>query len=262
MKRLIVLFFIALLSITGYTDEYTSSPPDLKISNISYIIRNQNIERNNQQKESPEKYGFYTGISGGKVFFDNSEIFIDGIKTIGEKIKNLVEEDSYFSAFVKKFIVEQIDDINQFKGKVNFKWLGSTHLGYHVRENGRFDCEIMYSQINIENNGTPVFDKSASILGFLLNLYYNPRIKDTKFAPYVGLGIGPTVFRLKRVSKPPLGPMPLNVPWFAYQAKLGVDYSIIPGTDIFFGYRYFSMPIPIVDDIAAHNLEVGLRFNF
>ncbi|NSM56622.1 P44/Msp2 family outer membrane protein, partial [Wolbachia endosymbiont of Atemnus politus] len=28
------------------------------------------------------------------------------------------------------------------------------------------------------------------------------------------------------------------------------------------GYRYFSIPVPIADDISTHNIEIGLIFNF
>jgi len=56
--------------------------------------------------------------------------------------------------------------------------------------------------------------------------------------------------------------MPLNVPWFAYQVKLGVSYSIIPEVKAFLGYRYFSIPIPVADDISTHNIEIGFMFSF
>ncbi|WP_353275007.1 P44/Msp2 family outer membrane protein [Wolbachia endosymbiont (group A) of Ennomos erosarius] len=212
-------------------------------------------------KEKSKKLDFYVSANGGKVYHDNSETFVKGIKAIGERVLTLVE--SHYGFIIKNIVANEIKSIQQFDGKIDFQWLNSISLGYYAGENGRVDFETMYSRANIENsNSPPVFDKSASIFAFLLNFYYNPSVQDTQFAPYIGLGIGPTVFRLKRINGSPQNSMPLNVPWFAYQIKLGVDYSIIPEVKTFLGYRYFSVPIPVADDISTHNIEVGLIFNF
>lgn len=212
-------------------------------------------------KEKSKKLDFYVSANGGKVYHDNSETFVKGIQEIGKRVLTLVE--SHYGFIIKNIVANEIKSIQQFDGKIDFQWLNSISLGYYAGENGRVDFETMYSKVNIENsNSPPVFDKSASVFAFLLNFYYNPSIQGTQFAPYVGLGIGPTVFRLKRISGSPQNSMPLNVPWFAYQIKLGVDYSIIPEVKTFLGYRYFSVPIPVADDISTHNIEIGLIFNF
>ncbi len=212
-------------------------------------------------KEKSKKLDFYVSANGGKVYHDNSETFVKGIQEIGKRVLTLVE--SHYGFIIKNIVANEIESIQKFDGKIDFQWLSSISLGYYDGENGRVDFETMYSKVNIENsNSPPVFDKSASVFAFLLNLYYNPGIQGTQFAPYIGLGIGPTVFRLKRISGSPQNSMPLNVPWFAYQIKLGVDYSIIPEVKTFLGYRYFSVPIPVADDISTHNIEIGLIFNF
>ncbi|MBD0391228.1 P44/Msp2 family outer membrane protein [Wolbachia endosymbiont of Pentalonia nigronervosa] len=274
IRRSISLFF-TIISFTCFFLIYSADAHtpfeqpiyDERSSTNQHLWREPELQKKstdvNLQLQDNKVYGFYTSIGGGRVLYDNSKVFVEGIKAIGERVKDLVKEDGYLSAFIKRIIAKEVDDINQFKGTIDFQWLGSSSLGYYVKENGRVDFEIMYSQINIKNSSdTPVFDKSASILALLLNLHYNPTIKNTKFAPYVGLGIGPTIFRLKKFSNSSQNPIPLNVPWFAYQAKLGVDYSIIPEMDLFLGYRYFSIPIPVADDITTHSIEVGLRFNF
>ncbi len=212
-------------------------------------------------KEKSKKLDFYVSANGGKVYHDNSETFVKGIKAIGERVLTLVE--SHYGFMIKNIVANEIKSIQQFDGKIDFQWVNSISLGYYAGENGRVDFEAMYSRANIENSNSPlVFDKSASIFAFLLNLYYNPSFQDTQFAPYIGLGIGPTVFRLKRINGSPQSSMPLNVPWFAYQIKLGINYSIIPEVKTFLGYRYFSVPIPVAGDISTHNIEVGLIFNF
>ncbi|KLT22869.1 surface antigen-related protein [Wolbachia endosymbiont of Armadillidium vulgare str. wVulC] len=214
-------------------------------------------------KKKSKKLDFYVSANGGKVYHDNSETFVKGIQAIGKRILNLIEEDHYINIIVKNIATREIEKILDFNGTVDFQWLNSISLGYYAGENGRVDFETIYSKVNIENsNSPPVFDKSASVSAFLLNFYYNPNIQNTQFAPYIGLGIGPTVFRLKKINGLPQNSMPLDIPWFAYQIKLGVDYSIIPEVKTFLGYRYFNIPTPVADDISTHNIEAGLILNF
>lgn len=222
-------------------------------------------------KEKSKRLDFYVSANVGKIYHDNSETFVKGIKEIGKRFINLINtanpdlslQEKVVSLFIKAGLVDEIQSIEKFKGEINFQWLRSVSLGYYAGENGRVDFEAIYSTANIEDsNSPPLFDKSASVFAFLLNFYYNSNIRDTQFAQYIGLGIGPTVFRLKKINGSPENSIPLNVPWFAYQIKLGVDYSIIPEVKTFLGYRYFSIPIPIADEISTHNIEVGLIFNF
>lgn len=244
--------------------ELESSP--IKQPSILQVANQKNMwsriaDQAEPTKEKSKKLDFYVSANGGKVYHDNSETFVKGIQEIGKRVLTLVE--SHYGFIIKNIVANEIESIQQFDGKIDFQWLNSISLGYYAGENGRVDFETMYSKVNIENsNSPPVFDKSASVFAFLLNFYYNPSIQGTQFAPYIGLGIGPTVFRLKRISGSPQNSMPLNVPWFAYQIKLGVDYSIIPEVKTFLGYRYFSVPIPVADDISTHNIEIGLIFNF
>ncbi|OAM02046.1 outer membrane protein [Wolbachia endosymbiont of Dactylopius coccus] len=241
--------------------ELESSPPSVFQADDQKNMWSRIADQAEPTKEKSKKLDFYVSANGGKVYHDNSETFVKGIQEIGKRVLTLVE--SHYGFIIKNIVANEIKSIQQFDGKIDFQWLSSISLGYYAGENGRVDFETMYSVANIENsNSPPVFDKSASIFAFLLNFYYNPSVQDTQFAPYIGLGIGPTVFRLKRINGSPQNSMPLNVPWFAYQIKLGVDYSIIPEIKTFLGYRYFSVPIPVADDISTHNIEVGLIFNF
>lgn len=213
-------------------------------------------------KEKSKKLDFYVSANGGKIYSDSSEVFVEGIRAIGKRILALAE-GRYGGFLLDLFLGDEIKNIKKFNGKIDFQWLSSISVGYYAGENGRVDFETMYSKVNIEDsNSPPVFDKSASVSAFLLNFYYNPNVQNTQFAPYIGLGIGSTVFRLRRIDKSSKNLMPLNVPWLVYQIKLGVDYSVIPEVKTFLGYRYFNIPTPIADDISTHNIEVGLMFNF
>lgn len=241
--------------------ELESSPPSVFQVADQKNMWSRIADQAEPTKEKSKKLDFYVSANGGKVYHDNSEIFVKGIQEIGKRVLTLVE--SHYGFIIKNIVADEIKSIQQFDGKFDFQWFSSMSLGYYAGENGKIDFEAAYSIANIEDsNSPPVFDKSASIFAFLLNFYYNPSVQDTQFAPYIGLGIGPTVFRLKRINGSPQNSMPLNVPWFAYQIKLGVDYSIIPEIKTFLGYRYFSVPIPVADDISTHNIEVGLIFNF
>ncbi|CAN2104579.1 Surface antigen-related protein [Wolbachia pipientis] len=241
--------------------ELESSPPSVFQVADQKNMWSRIADQAEPTKEKSKKLDFYVSANGGKVYHDNSEIFVKGIQEIGKRVLTLVE--SHYGFIIKNIVADEIKSIQQFDGKIDFQWFSSMSLGYYAGENGKIDFEAAYSIANIEDsNSPPVFDKSASIFAFLLNFYYNPSVQDTQFAPYIGLGIGPTVFRLKRINGSPQNSMPLNVPWFAYQIKLGVDYSIIPEIKTFLGYRYFSVPIPVADDISTHNIEVGLIFNF
>lgn len=241
--------------------ELESSPPSVFQVADQKNMWSRIADQAEPTKEKSKKLDFYVSANGGKVYHDNSEIFVKGIQEIGKRVLTLVE--SHYGFIIKNIVADEMKSIQQFDGKIDFQWFSSMSLGYYAGENGKIDFEAAYSIANIEDsNSPPVFDKSASIFAFLLNFYYNPSVQDTQFAPYIGLGIGPTVFRLKRINGSPQNSMPLNVPWFAYQIKLGVDYSIIPEIKTFLGYRYFSVPIPVADDISTHNIEVGLIFNF
>lgn len=241
--------------------ELESSPPSVFQVADQKNMWSRIADQAEPTKEKSKKLDFYVSANGGKVYHDNSEIFVKGIQEIGKRVLTLVE--SHYGFIIKNIVADEIKSIQQFDGKIDFQWFSSMSLGYYAGENGKIDFEAAYSIANIEDsNSPPVFDKSASIFAFLLNFYYNPSVQDTQFAPYIGLGIGPTVFRLKRINGSPQNSMPLNVPWFAYQIKLGVDYSIIPEIKTFLGYRYFGVPIPVADEISTHNIEVGLIFNF
>ncbi len=240
----------------------TEQPSILQVADQKNMWSRIADQADNEQptKEKSKKLDFYVSANGGKTYYDNSETFVKGIQEIGRRILTLAKSRY---GFLVDIVGDEIKSIKEFNGKIDFQWVNSISLGYYAGENGRVDFEAMYSRANIENSNSPlVFDKSASIFAFLLNLYYNPSFQDTQFAPYISLGIGPTVFRLKRINGSPQSSMPLNVPWFAYQIKLGINYSIILEVKTFLGYRYFSVPIPVADDISTHNIEVGLIFNF
>ncbi|MGL9733003.1 MAG: P44/Msp2 family outer membrane protein [Wolbachia sp.] len=239
----------------------TGNIEDLMFTNKLVCHKSRKYDEKEVISIKDKRLNFYISANVGKIYHDNSEIFINGIKAIRERVLSLVE--SRCGSIIKNIIEGEFESIQKFDGKIDFQWLSSISLGYNARENGRIDFEIMYSLANIKgDNSLSVFDKSVSIFAFLLNFYYNPNINDTQFSPYIGFGIGPTVFKLKKINDSPKNSMPLNIPWFAYQVKLGVNYSIIPEIKAFLGYHYSSIPIPVADEISTHNIEIGFMLNF
>ncbi|WCR57790.1 P44/Msp2 family outer membrane protein [Wolbachia endosymbiont of Ctenocephalides felis wCfeJ] len=234
---------------------------DLIFADESMCHKSRKYDEKEVTSVKSKRLDFYVSANSGKIYHDNSGAFVSGITAIGERCLTLV--GTRYGVIVKNIVADEIESVKKFDGKVDFQWLNSISLGYYAGENGRIDFEVIYSKIDIKSGDTfLIFDRSASVFAFLFNAYYNPSIQYTKITPYISLGIGPTVFRLRKINGSPQNLMPLNVPWFAYQLKLGVDYPIIPEIKSSLGYRYLSIPIPIADDISTHSIEVGLTFNF
>ncbi len=202
-----------------------------------------------------KKRDFYFSVSGGKTHSSNPNAVVSSMNVITKEIANTVKviyenrADGEINAMHTK--------INPFKDStIDFQWLGSAALGYHVGGNGKIEFEAINSNMKIINTSDT---KEASLWAIMSNLYYNPTIKNIPFTPYVSIGAGPVNFKFASELKDNVN---INLPWFAYQAKLGIAYSFIPELKISLGYRCFNIPIPIADSVATHNVEVGLIFNF
>ncbi|MGL9717991.1 MAG: P44/Msp2 family outer membrane protein [Wolbachia sp.] len=262
IKKSIVFDILLILCIGFFSAQANAGDVEnLMFADESACHRSRKYNEKEVISVKDKRLNFYISANGGKIYHDNSETFVNGIKAIGERCLTLVE--TRCGSIIRNIMAGEIESIQKFDGKIDFQWLSGISLGYHAGENGRIDFEAIYSNASVENgDSSPVFDKSASIFAFLLNFYYNPSIQDTQFAPYIGLGIGPTILRLRKIIGSSQNTMPLNVPWFAYQVKLGVNYPITPEVKALLGYRYFSIPVPIADNISTHNIEIGLIFNF
>lgn len=202
-----------------------------------------------------KKRDFYFSVSGGKTHSSNPNAVVSDMNVITEEIVTIAKivyenrADNEINAIHIK--------INPFKNStIDFQRFGSAALGYHVGGNGKIEFEAINSNMEIAKTSDT---KEASLWAIMFNLYYNPTIKNIPFAPYVGIGVGPVNFKFASELK---GNVNINLPWFAYQAKLGIAYSFIPELKISIGYRCFNIPVPIADSVTTHNVEVGLIFNF
>jgi len=95
--------------------------------------------------------------------------------------------------------------------------------------------------------------------------YFN----GTGFTPYVGGGVGLAVHRLTSVRLP-AGSRDGNRAAFAYNATAGVSYDLSENVKMDLAYRFVDLGIarskgsaPIkVDDLRAHEVKLGLRYQF
>ncbi|MDD9331878.1 MAG: P44/Msp2 family outer membrane protein [Wolbachia sp.] len=235
----------------------------------------------NEQSKT-QKHDFYLSLSCGRTILHNAQDILDSIK----KLCKSDIKDRYPA--VELFFGHVLTSIDKCEAKTDFQWLGSMALGYYIRNNGRFEFEAAYFQGIIKSNSKhlkeslkalhEVISIEKSLLKnvdtincsgkigmytIMPNLYYNPSIKNTSFAPYIGFGVGlmgaKLIFDQSDDNKERKS---LKLPWIAYQVKLGFNYSLTQKAKMSFGYRYFNIPLPIVSSIASHNVEVGIIFYF
>ncbi|UWI83384.1 outer membrane protein [Wolbachia endosymbiont of Howardula sp.] len=214
--------------------------------------------------EKTKKSDFYISMYRSKVYQDTPEKFIRCITSIREKILGWIDEDQYIHVMLKKMITGEINKILHFNGHIDFYWLNNIAVGVKIGDNTRLDLEAMYSEITIRNSHdiTSSIDHSLTMLALLTNIYYNPHVQDTRFTPYVGFGIGPTVFRLQTLTPLSHNSISIDLSLFVYQLKCGINYSILPTLRTCFGYRFFNIPMPIAGAISTHSIEAGLVFDF
>jgi opacity protein-like surface antigen len=113
---------------------------------------------------------------------------------------------------------------------------------------------------------------------FMLNLYYDIPISNSRFKPYIGAGVGTYSTRIKNLTNDTLNSFGLVVEnersnnVFAFQLRAGLGYQVSDSANLFLGYRYFSgNTITFTDTIFGtlkpsgaklHNIEAGVRFLF
>lgn len=199
----------------------------------------------NQLPEA-KKYNMYCRASLGKISSHNFQNILDSIKHLLKQAAENKEDD--LKSFIKpKFLKLMSDQADDFQPQADFEWIGSVALGLYIGNNGKFELEIAHSQGAIENS------KKMSTYIIIPNLYCSPSIKDTPVIPHVGIGVG--LIGVKLTSHNP----PLNI---VYQIKLGVSYCFESKMRAFLDYRYFNTPLPLVDRVINHNIELGVSFDF
>jgi len=118
-----------------------------------------------------------------------------------------------------------------------------------------------YGDVNYKKGGYMI-DTNA----FFFNIFKDFPT-NTKFTPYIGLGIGPA---FTRYSTPAVGSE--SGTSFAGQGKVGISYSASPKTDIYVGYRILGLTggtklgfwsdKPTTESSFQQSLDAGIRYKF
>jgi len=124
----------------------------------------------------------------------------------------------------------------------------------------------------------------AFLRAVLLNFYFDYPIKNTRFTPYFGGGVGMYKSYLVDLSNSTVKPFgfvfdgPSEGERFAYQLRAGVSYALTDQLDLWGGYRFFDgdklsfsfsdVPAPGQTftagpkDTKIHGAELGIRWTF
>jgi opacity protein-like surface antigen len=145
-----------------------------------------------------------------------------------------------------------------------------------------FNNQIETAGAGIPNVGNFVGDAvgNVSVKAYTLNTYYDYRIGQSCFKPYVGAGIGLMQSEINSLFPsffPALGAATGGVNTtsnvkFCYQFRVGLSYELTHRTELFSGYRFFDAgPLTFAgepfgvfspDGATFHNFEAGLRVKF
>lgn len=162
----------------------------------------------------------------------------------------------------------------------------SAAVGYRFANNLRLEGEFTYFNNSIEfaSAQTPMTPVSGAAQGnvglysFMANAYYDIPT-NSRFRPYVGVGLGFYISRINELTATFFPFVPLNPvnqtseTSFAFQFKAGVSYEISPKSEAFLGYRYFYGDVLKFNDpgnlerfspngARIHAAEIGLRYFF
>ncbi len=167
-------------------------------------------------------------------------------------------------------------------------------LGYRF---GGFRLEGEYSRLQNDIKNTIVvgaFNEKAGgdvkLTTLAANVYYDVKLKNPKFLPYLGFGLGRYKSKINALTSPtletlqtgaggnvfPAGSFPFDSnsdgSFSFYQLKAGVGYEVARSTVLSLGYRYFrgqrlafqGTPFGLIEPSGSHNhvFEAGLRYNF
>ncbi|MDE0057138.1 MAG: outer membrane beta-barrel protein [Defluviicoccus sp.] len=142
-------------------------------------------------------------------------------------------------------------------------------LGYSLASRLRGEGEIGYRGFDLDESGGVRIDGRFDTLSFMINGVYDFEAGPVR--PYVGGGFGLAWHELEIDPTMPVdeqaGPSERDTGdkiSLAYQAMLGVGYSMTDRIDLHLGYRYFGTTETDFGEpdvtYGTHNVEVGVRY--
>ena len=140
-------------------------------------------------------------------------------------------------------------------------------LGYDFGKTLRTDITFSSTTSNTTINSV---DKDVNFKSFMANIYVDFPIDDSKFAPFLGFGIGSTEADLEETCTAAADTdCTDNV--FTYGINGGISYSLNPSTDIYGKVTYLGFSDITITNTGAQTIiqnsetlsaYIGLKFNF
>jgi len=149
-------------------------------------------------------------------------------------------------------------------------YLGALALGYDYASPWRSEVELSRRSAGLDSVSGTNASGDLTATSLMGNVLYDFDT-NSKFTPYLGLGVGGARVKLDNAS--PFGTSSINDSdnALAGQAIAGVSYALQDNLDVFADYRYFAtrdLSMRTVAgtkasfDMDTHSIMVGLRFNF
>ncbi len=144
----------------------------------------------------------------------------------------------------------------------------SVPVGYNFGNGFRAEVEpnLYYAAIDTAEGGTTV-DGDFMSFSLMANVFYE-YANDTKFNPYLGFGVGPTINSLEidNVNNASVSASADDIA-LGWQIMPGVNYQLTPQVSFGVGYRYFGSSKTTesgltLQDITIHSVEFNARYIF
>ena len=155
---------------------------------------------------------------------------------------------------------------------INGDWSGEFGIGYRFSDN--FRGELTYSAISAKNEDNTTNTRWAvgefDTHSLFASGYYD-FLSESKFSPYIGLGLGPTLIETDQYNNGYFASDSSEVT-FGYQAKVGITYKAFESTDLFIegvhkGTKAFRLGAvggdnEQVNPLKTYAAQLGIRYKF
>ena len=160
-------------------------------------------------------------------------------------------------------------------------WNVNGAVGYKYTAGYRTELEVGYRQASLSKMDQGAATGHQGTLSVMGNIVVDIS-KGDGFQPYIGGGVGAGWMKWHQVQAAASAGLPAGTAVFddgsptvfQYQGIVGASFSLRPGTDLFFDYRYVGTTAASFDSTTptgshfsehkdgSHNIIVGIRFPF